>query len=161
MAETALFPPGERDRLALRLQNAVGGFVDGPRDAVEDADRVLEDTIQHLTAALAERRRTIRTSWQPTPPRAETTPTTSVPPTSAPHASVPPTSVPPTETAPEATLTPDPSLTPKDPTGPTGTPEKPGAPGAPGAPGTPAGDTEQLRLALRDYREATEHLLKI
>ncbi|QEU94651.1 hypothetical protein [Streptomyces kanamyceticus] len=100
MADTALFPPGERDKLILRLQNAVGGFVDGPGDAVEDADRVLEDTIQHLTAALAERRRTIRTSWQPP------------------------------ETTPEAT--------PKE-----------------------ATNTEQLRLALRDYRETTERLLQI
>lgn len=141
MADTALFPPGERDKLILRLQNAVGGFVDAPREAVEDADRVLEDAIQHLTAALAERRRTIRTSWQSTPqspagetPRGEPAPAPSVPPTA---------------TAPEATLAPDPALTPKETTGPTDPTRT-----------TEATDTEQLRLALRDYRETTERLLQ-
>ncbi|ATL27426.1 hypothetical protein [Streptomyces formicae] len=164
MADTALFPSGERDKLILRLQNAVGGFVDGPREAVEDADRVLEDAIQHLTAALAERRRTIRTSWQSTPhsparetPRGEAAPSPSAPPTA---------------TAPEATLAPDPALAHKeatgtterteqktDPTDPTAPPRTTEATGATGATG--ATDTEQLRLALRDYRETTERLLQV
>ncbi|MFE0171916.1 hypothetical protein ACFWZ2_06335 [Streptomyces sp. NPDC059002] len=102
---TALFPPDERDKLLLRLQNAVGGFVDGPRSAVEDADRVLEDTIARLTATLTDRHRTLHTTWQPTPP-------------------------------------PD-----------TPSPDTPAA-------DAPA-DTEQLRLALCDYRETTERLLHI
>ncbi|MEV5975935.1 hypothetical protein [Streptomyces sp. NPDC052114] len=72
MAEhTPLFPPTERDKLALRLQNAVNAFVDGPRAAVEDADRVLEETIADLTHTLAEHRRALRTAWHP-----DTTPNT-------------------------------------------------------------------------------------
>ncbi|MET8687842.1 hypothetical protein ABZV77_26900 [Streptomyces sp. NPDC004732] len=62
---TALFPIDARDKLALRLQNAVNGFVDGPRAAVENADRILEEAIADLTHTLAERRRTLRTTWQP------------------------------------------------------------------------------------------------
>ncbi|MCF3119717.1 hypothetical protein IPZ68_08340 [Streptomyces arenae] len=97
---TSLFPPAERDKLALRLQNAVNAFVDGPRGAVEDADRVLEETITGLSQTLTERRRTLRTSWQHAP-------------------------------AGESTGT------------------------------TDSADTEQLRLALRDYRETAESLLRL
>jgi hypothetical protein len=44
---------GDADKLALRLQQAVTGFVDQPRHAVEEADHVLDE-------ALANR----RSSWQ-------------------------------------------------------------------------------------------------
>ncbi|MEU7579028.1 hypothetical protein AB0B50_15655 [Streptomyces sp. NPDC041068] len=116
---TALFPATERDKLTLRLQNAVNGFVDGPRDAVEDADRILEETITGLTRTLTERRRTLRTSWESLP----------------------------SEGRPEGTSE--------------GIPGS-GAPTPEGTPAkTPTADTEQLRLALRDYRETAEHLLRM
>ncbi|MEU6821433.1 hypothetical protein ABZ921_12445 [Streptomyces atriruber] len=108
---TALFPIDARDKLALRLQNAVNGFVDGPRAAVENADRVLEEAITDLTRTLTERRRALRTTWQP-------------------HSAEP---------------------TPGEPTATEATPPAP----------PPTGDTEQLRLALQDYRETAERLLRL
>ncbi|WP_320781986.1 hypothetical protein [Streptomyces sp. CRN 30] len=92
----SLLPHQECDKYTERLHHTVSGFVDGPRDAVEDADRVLEEIASRFTEAVAERRRTLRTSWQG---------------------------------------------------------------GTEGGPST--GDTEQLRLALRDYRELAERLLKV
>ncbi|MHA5054248.1 hypothetical protein [Streptomyces sp. SD15] len=52
------------DKYALRLQHAVGEFVDGPRASVEEADHVLEELTARFTDAVAQRRRTLRTSWQ-------------------------------------------------------------------------------------------------
>ncbi|MFE7760979.1 hypothetical protein [Streptomyces sp. NPDC057438] len=94
-AGSSLLPHDENDKLTTRLQHAVGGFVDEPRSAVEEADQVLEEVTARFTDAMTRRRRTLRTSWE-----------------------------------------------------------------------TPAGDrgstdTEQLRLALRDYRELTERLLRL
>ncbi|MFF1447174.1 hypothetical protein ACFVYF_03240 [Streptomyces sp. NPDC058274] len=54
----------ESDKLALRLQHAVGGFVDGPRTAVEEADQVLEEVAARFTDAITQRRRTLQASWQ-------------------------------------------------------------------------------------------------
>lgn len=72
------------------------GFVDAPRASVEEADRVLEEIAARLTDAVAQRHRTLRTSWQ-------------------------------------------------------GTGEDSDAPST---------DTEQLRLALRDYRELADRLTR-
>ncbi|MFF2994616.1 hypothetical protein ACFVTC_08540 [Streptomyces sp. NPDC057950] len=91
---TALLSHDACDKYALRMRHAVGGFVDGPRASVEEADHVLEELTAQFTDAMARRRRTLRTSW-----------------------------------------------------------EKAGA--------DEASDTEQLRLALRDYREVTERLLHL
>lgn len=88
-----LLPHDETDKLALRLQHAVGGFVDGPRASIEEADHVLEEAAERFTDAVTQRRRTLRASWQTT--------------------------------------------------------------------GEDSADTEQLRLALRDYREMTERLLRL
>lgn len=88
----ALLPQDERDKLTLRLQHAVTGFVDGPQESFEEADRVLEEVTERFTAAVARSRRTVR-----------------------------------------ATLR--------------------------SSGGTDSGDTERLRLALRDYRELAERLL--
>ncbi|MEV5430970.1 hypothetical protein [Streptomyces sp. NPDC052701] len=95
---TRLLPHEERDRLAARLQHTVAGFVDEPRAAVEEADRVLEELTARFTEAVTQHRRTLRRSWQP-------------------------------------------------------------ADGGSGPAGT--ADTEQLRLALRDYRELAERLLHV
>jgi hypothetical protein len=59
-----LFPHDHSDKLGARLQHAVAGFVDGPRAAVEEADQVLEEIAARFTEAVAERRRTLRHSWQ-------------------------------------------------------------------------------------------------
>lgn len=90
-----LLPHEECDSFAARLQQVIAEFVDGPRDAVEEADHVMEEVAARVTQALDDRRRTLRAAWQ----------------------------------------------------------ADSGA--------TDAGDTEQLRLALRDYRELTDRLLHI
>jgi len=92
---TRLLPQDECDKLELRLHQAVSGFVDGPREAVEEADHVVEEIAGRFAEAVTRRRRTLRTSWQDGEH------------TEATHA-----------------------------------------------------DTEQLRLALRDYRELAERLLR-
>ncbi|MFF4654452.1 hypothetical protein [Streptomyces sp. NPDC001381] len=103
-----LLPRDECDDLASRMQHAVVGFVDGPRDAVAEADHVLEELAARVTDAVNQRRRTLRGSWQ----LAEG--------------------------------------------GKAGRTDRTGTAGE--ATGT---DTEQLRLALRDYRELTERLLHV
>ncbi|MGW0839008.1 hypothetical protein ACWD26_02400 [Streptomyces sp. NPDC002787] len=95
-AGSPLLPHDECDKLTLRLQHAVGGFVDEPRSAVEEADHVLEDVAARFADAMTQRRRTLRASWQ------------------------------------------------------TGADDR-----------ATSADTEQLRLALRDYRELTERLLRL
>ncbi|MCX4424536.1 hypothetical protein [Streptomyces mirabilis] len=52
------------DKYALRMQHAVGGFVDGPRASVEEADHVLEELTTEFTDAMTRRRRNLRTTWQ-------------------------------------------------------------------------------------------------
>ncbi|MFF4346413.1 hypothetical protein [Streptomyces sp. NPDC001530] len=101
-AAARLLREDECEKFSLRLRHAVGGFVDGPRDAVEEADHVLEELAARFTEAVAHRRRTLRTSWQP---------------------------------GDEAT------------------------PSTPSTRSTPS--TEDLRLALRDYRDMTERLLRL
>ncbi|MEU3994357.1 hypothetical protein AB0E76_00875 [Streptomyces fungicidicus] len=94
---------GDSDQLSGRLRHAVAGFVDEPRDAVQEADLVLRELTERLTDSVTERRRALRQSWQTD-----------------------------------------------------------GADGADGAAaGATAADTERLRLALRDYRELAERLLRV
>ncbi|MFJ6697558.1 hypothetical protein ACIQM4_16010 [Streptomyces sp. NPDC091272] len=59
-----LLPHGERDKLGLRLQQAVNQFVDEPRRAVEEADHVLEEATRHVAETLAEHRRSLRGAWE-------------------------------------------------------------------------------------------------
>ncbi|GGU44345.1 hypothetical protein [Streptomyces daghestanicus] len=99
-AGTPLLPHGEYGKLEERLHHAVAGFVDGPRAAVEEADRVLEEITSRLTDAVTHRRRTLRESWRTADGGRDDR---------------------------EAT----------------------------------AADTEQLRLALRDYRELSETLMRL
>ncbi|MFJ2826478.1 hypothetical protein ACIPC1_02500 [Streptomyces sp. NPDC087263] len=98
--DTRLLPQDECDKFELRMRHAVGGFVDGPRDSVAEADQVLEELAARFSDAVTRRRSTLRTSWQQK-------------------------------------------------TGEKKTDEKTGN----------GADTEQLRIALRDYREVTERLL--
>ncbi|MFF9166805.1 MULTISPECIES: hypothetical protein [unclassified Streptomyces] len=98
-SEAPLMPHDEVDELQQRLSHALAGFVDGPRAAVEEADRLLEEIAAHVTDAVSRRRRTLRMTWQ-------------------------------------------------------------GGEAGEGRQTTGA-DTEQLRLALRDYRELSRRLLHI
>ncbi|MFJ3230058.1 hypothetical protein [Streptomyces sp. NPDC086787] len=63
-AGAPLLPGDECDKLEQHLQNAVVGFVDRPRAAVEEADRVLEEIVARFTDELGRRRRTLRMTWQ-------------------------------------------------------------------------------------------------
>ncbi|MGW1274686.1 hypothetical protein [Streptomyces sp. NPDC002491] len=105
---SSLLPDEECDRIATRMRHAVVGFVDGPRDAVAEADEVLEELAGHLTEAVDRRRRALRGSWQQE-----------------------------------------------------GGAAKAGGGKDRGPAVATAVDTEQLRLALRDYRELTERLLHL
>ncbi|CAL9563546.1 hypothetical protein [Streptomyces sp. enrichment culture] len=97
-----LLPHDDTDQLAAQLQHAVAGFVDAPREAVQEADDVLRELADRFAEAVAERRRTLRRSW---------------------------------ETA--------------------------GTAGPGDGQAAAATDTEQLRLALRDYRELADRLLHV
>ncbi|MGX1884623.1 hypothetical protein [Streptomyces sp. NPDC055287] len=70
--QAQLIPRGERDKLALRLQQAVNTFVDGPRRAVEEADSVFEEVTRCLTDAVTERRGSLRSGWAAEDHEAET-----------------------------------------------------------------------------------------
>ncbi|MEU1667908.1 hypothetical protein ABZ547_30900 [Streptomyces sparsogenes] len=58
-----VIPPSDHTELTERLRHAVSGFVDAPRGAVEEADRLLEELSARLTELLADRRRTLRDTW--------------------------------------------------------------------------------------------------
>ncbi|MFF4729151.1 hypothetical protein ACFY3M_28110 [Streptomyces mirabilis] len=60
----ALLSHDECDKYSLRMQHAVGGFVDSPRASVEEADHVLEELTTEFTDAMNRRRRNLRTTWQ-------------------------------------------------------------------------------------------------
>ncbi|MEU5117886.1 hypothetical protein [Streptomyces asoensis] len=60
----SLLPVDECDRMASRMRHAVVGFVDGPRDAVAEADQVLEELAASFTDAVDRRRRALRGTWQ-------------------------------------------------------------------------------------------------
>ncbi|MFD3842679.1 hypothetical protein ACFWWC_41565 [Streptomyces sp. NPDC058642] len=59
-----MLPQGERDKLTLRLQQALNTFVDSPRQAVEEADSVFDEVATHFTNTLTEQRRVLRSGWQ-------------------------------------------------------------------------------------------------
>lgn len=52
----ALLPTEERDKWALRLHRAVNGFVDEPRQAVDEADAVLAEVVARIPDLVRERR---------------------------------------------------------------------------------------------------------
>ncbi|MFD3457545.1 hypothetical protein ACFWVC_35885 [Streptomyces sp. NPDC058691] len=53
----------DTDKLQRRLQQAVGGFVDEPRHAVEEADHVLEEATERLLQELKGRHHELRAGW--------------------------------------------------------------------------------------------------
>ncbi|SEC73872.1 hypothetical protein SAMN04490357_2771 [Streptomyces misionensis] len=91
-----LLPHEEHERWEQRIREVTAGFVDRPREAVEEADRAVEEIAARFTEAVTRRRRTLRMSWEDTDERGSAAET----------------------------------------------------------------GTEQLRLALRDYRDLAERLLR-
>uniref|UniRef100_A0AAU2UXW2 Uncharacterized protein n=1 Tax=Streptomyces sp. NBC_00003 TaxID=2903608 RepID=A0AAU2UXW2_9ACTN len=59
-----VLPSEERDKLQLRIQHAVGGFVDEPRAAVEEAASAVDALTERVIEILGQRRGTLRASWQ-------------------------------------------------------------------------------------------------
>jgi hypothetical protein len=60
----ALLPQSDRDKLTMRLQQALNTFVESPRQALEEADGVLDEAVTQLTATLAERHRVLHAGWR-------------------------------------------------------------------------------------------------
>ncbi|WP_433575023.1 hypothetical protein [Nocardia brasiliensis] len=56
---TALFGETDLDRLRTQWREVQGAFVDSPRDAVTQADKIVSDVIYQLTTAYAERKRVL------------------------------------------------------------------------------------------------------
>ncbi|MFI0163557.1 hypothetical protein [Streptomyces sp. NPDC017095] len=54
----------EAEEWEQRMRHVVGGFVDEPRAAVEEADRALEEIAARFSEAVTRRRRTLRMSWE-------------------------------------------------------------------------------------------------
>ncbi|MBL1104701.1 hypothetical protein JK361_08845 [Streptomyces sp. 5-8] len=61
-----LLPHDETEQWERRMRELVGGFVDEPREAVEQADRTLEEIAARFSEAVTRRRRTLRMSWEGT-----------------------------------------------------------------------------------------------
>ncbi|GAA4836034.1 hypothetical protein [Kitasatospora terrestris] len=59
----ALLPPDLTQQLTHRLDHAVGTFVDDPRQAVQEADEALDETVRRLTDGLRERRTALHDTW--------------------------------------------------------------------------------------------------
>ncbi|MFF8563722.1 hypothetical protein ACF06N_02030 [Streptomyces albidoflavus] len=62
--DVPMFGAGEGERWTGRLQEAVNGFVDRPREAVAEADEVFAELAGRVTEALAEQRRVLRSGWE-------------------------------------------------------------------------------------------------
>ncbi|WP_050503008.1 hypothetical protein [Streptomyces monomycini] len=63
-APEPLLPSDAREKLRQRLDHAVNGFVDRPREAVQEADGIYEELAALLPEALAARRRSLHSSWE-------------------------------------------------------------------------------------------------
>lgn len=57
--ETPLFADADLDRLRSQWREVQGAFVDSPRDAVTQADKIVSDIIYQLTTVYAERKRVL------------------------------------------------------------------------------------------------------
>ncbi|MFJ7330631.1 hypothetical protein ACIQVN_30835 [Streptomyces cyaneofuscatus] len=55
-----LFSADERDKFDARIHQAVAGFVENPRQAVQEADAAFDEVVAGLTKALADRSRLLR-----------------------------------------------------------------------------------------------------
>ena len=58
-----LLPRDQGDRFASRWQEIQAGFVDHPRESVEQADALVADLMQRLAASFAEERSGLESQW--------------------------------------------------------------------------------------------------
>jgi hypothetical protein len=59
----SLLPSDQADRFTDRWQEIQAGFVDEPRESVEDADALVADLMQRLATGFAEERRHLESQW--------------------------------------------------------------------------------------------------
>jgi hypothetical protein len=60
---TALFPAGDMDNFRARWREVQGDFVDEPRQAVEQANQLVEQVIQRLTDVFSSERTRLEKEW--------------------------------------------------------------------------------------------------
>jgi hypothetical protein len=58
-----LLPADQVERYRSRWQEIQSGFVDEPRDSVEDADRLVADLMQRLAAGFSQAREALESQW--------------------------------------------------------------------------------------------------
>jgi len=59
-----LLPPDQAERYRSRWEEIQAGFVDEPRESVEQADRLVADLMQSLAATFSEARELLETQWE-------------------------------------------------------------------------------------------------
>ena len=59
-----LFPSEEADRFRQRWESLQAGFVDQPREMVEQADDLVSELMQQLTAGFSEKRSNLEQQWE-------------------------------------------------------------------------------------------------
>ena len=57
------FSPEERDRMKSRWREIQTGFVDNPRQSVQEADQLVASTIQRLSESFAQTRSSLESQW--------------------------------------------------------------------------------------------------
>ena len=62
-ADAPLLPDNEASRFSSDWQTVQGNFVDRPREAVEQADRLVADLMQRLAAQFSETRANLEQQW--------------------------------------------------------------------------------------------------
>jgi hypothetical protein len=62
--ETSLLSSDESDRFGGRWQEIQGRFVDDPKEAISEADGLVEEVITKLTSRFSEQRGKLESSWQ-------------------------------------------------------------------------------------------------
>ena len=63
MTQTTLLPPDQAQHFTTRWQEIQGSFVDQPRESVEQADALVTDLMQQLTAGFSNERQNLEAQW--------------------------------------------------------------------------------------------------
>ena len=58
-----LLPNDQTDQLSTRWQEIQAGFVDKPKESVEQADALVADLMKRLTASFSEERKHLESQW--------------------------------------------------------------------------------------------------
>jgi molecular chaperone GrpE (heat shock protein) len=58
-----LLPPENTERFRERWESMQAGFVDKPRETVEEADDLVRDLVQELTSGFVQRRENLERQW--------------------------------------------------------------------------------------------------